>query len=317
MQFINTLEENVSLRGECYLCQDKQGMITKNGKPYLKLVLADKTGAMNAMIWNVDNRVQAFEKNDVVAIDGTVTSYMGEKQFSVTTIRKALENEYDPSNYYRCAEESPESLYGRIRVAVASVANPYLHQLLERFFPASGAQKEAFLMQPAAKGFHHNYRAGLAEHTVSVLNIAQSLSRQYPSANSDLVTAGALLHDIGKMKELSPAPACDYTDAGRLAGHIAMGAIMINAEAAQISGFPEDTLLQLTHVILSHHGSLEFGSPVLPATAEAMIVHLADDADAKLNELRDGVELDREEGSWTAFNKALQRYLYKPEKKNE
>ncbi len=316
MQFINTLSDDMNLT-EFYLCQEKQSLVTKNGKPYLKLSLADKTGSVTAMVWNLDGNIGPFDKNDIVKIRGVVGSYQGDRQINITQLRRALESEYDASNYYRVSDVPPDALYARIRALAESCGNLYLRQLLDAFFPVFGAQKELFSAHPAAEGFHHNYRGGLAEHTLSVATIAQALQAQYPIADRDLVIAGALLHDVGKLTELTDAPACEYSDAGRLIGHISLGAMKLSEACAKIEGFPAELRDRLMHIILSHHGSLEFGSPVLPATPEALIVHLADDADAKLKEMKDGIELDREEGSWTAYNKALQRYLYKPEISHE
>lgn len=312
MVYIQQLEEGMNLV-EFYIVMEKQTLVTKAGKTYLKLLVGDKTGSINAMVWNIDDRIGPFEKNDIIKVRASVGVYQADKQLNITQLRKALPDEYTGSDYYRTPEESMESIYGKIRSAVSAVENPYLSALLEKFFPLEGAVKTAFLAHPAAKGFHHNYRGGLAEHTVSVYTIAKTIQGQYSLANPDLVAAGALLHDIGKLEELAPAPLCDYTDKGRLMGHLAIGAMKVSEAAAQIPGFPEELRDQLVHIILSHHGSLEFGSPVLPATAEALVVHLADDADAKMKELKDGIALDREEGNWTAFNKALQRYIYKPE----
>lgn len=312
MQYIANLEDGMNLV-EFYLCMEKQSLVTKAGKTYLKLLLGDKTGSLNAMVWNIDDRIGPFEKNDIVKVRAAVGVYQGDKQLNVTQLRKALPDEYTQSDYFRTPDESVESIYGKIRAAVAGLENPYLGALLDRFFPLEGPAKTAFVNHPAAKGFHHNYSGGLAEHTLSVYTIAKTIQTQYPLASSDLVTAGALLHDIGKLEELSEPPLCDYTDKGRLMGHLVIGAMKVAQAASEIPGFPEGLKDQLIHIILSHHGSLEFGSPVLPATAEALVVHLADDADAKMKELKDGIALDREDGNWTAFNKALQRYIYKPE----
>jgi len=298
-----------------FLCKEKQSLLTKTGSAYLKILLSDKTGTLKGMIWHPeDDNIAPFEVNDVVKVQGQVSLFQNEKQISIFKIRKACDGEYEPSDFYRATEKDVNELYGFIQNTINSMVNPYLKKLMSSFFPESGEQKDLFIKHPAAKAFHHNYQGGLLEHSVSVAKIAMGLVEQYPDVDSELVICGALLHDIGKTVELTPAPTTDYSLKGRFIGHIVMGALMISDKINDLypeGNFPEDLKLNLIHMILSHHGELEFGSPVVPATSEAIILHLADDADAKLKEADDAIRFDTNEGLFTSYNKALERYLYK------
>lgn len=301
-----------------FLCKEKQSLLTKTGSSYLKILLSDKTGTLKGMIWHPDDEnIAPFESNDVVKVQGQISLFQNEKQINIFKIRKACDGEYEPTDFYRATEKDVQKLYNYIQTGILDLVNPYLKKLMTAFFPENGPQKDIFIKHPAAKAFHHNYQGGLLEHSVSVAQIAMSLVNQYPEVDSELVFCGALLHDIGKTVELTPAPTTDYTLQGRFIGHIVTGAMMVSDKIKVLypdGNFPEDLKLHLIHMILSHHGALEYGSPVVPATAEAFILHLADDADAKLKETDDAIRFDTNDGDFTSYNKPLERYLYKGQK---
>ena len=310
MVYIDSLQSGQRVVGH-YLCKDKQTLLTKAGKSYLKLLLQDKTGSVTGMVWDVNERIGEFEKNDSIKIDAMVTLFQGEKQLNISQIRRSRPDEYDPADYCKCTRKDRDQLYNELLERIAGMKNPYLKQLLEHFFPAEGEKREKFMTHPAAKTVHHNYLGGLLEHEESVMRIGLAFCRQYPAADEELVIAGALLHDIGKLRELGDAPLCDYSDEGQLLGHIAMGYLMVHEAAAAIPGFPSELAMQLEHMILSHHGELEYGSPKVPVTLEAMILHLADYSDTKLKQVDEAIREDREQGNWTAYQRTLGRNLYK------
>jgi len=295
-----------------YLVKDKQMLLTKANKEYLKLSLEDKTGSMNAMVWELSNVISAFEKADVVQVDAKVALYNGDLQMTVARIRKAKPTEYDASEFFRTSKEKPEDIYQRLLALMQQVRDPGLRQLLAHFFVDDAQLIARLKAHPAAKSVHHGYMGGLLEHSVSVTTIALSFRNQYPDLNPDLLIAGGLLHDIGKLYELNPLPLGDYSDAGNLLGHISIGYQMVHDAAIQIPEMTPEKRLLLEHMILSHHGELDFGSPVVPKTREAMALHLADLADSKMKQVAEAIEMDHTDGNWTGYNRPLERYIYKP-----
>ena len=312
MNYIETLQSGQHII-EHYFCKEKQTLMTKAGKSYLKLLLQDKTGSITGMVWDINVQIGDFEKNDFIKVDGIVTSFQGEPQLNISRIRRSDPGEYDPTEYCKCTRKDREQLYEGILARIRTVKEPHLRQLLQGFYPEQGPERARIMSHPAAKSVHHNYMGGLLEHVESVMRIAEALRALYPDADADLTAAGALLHDIGKLKELGEAPLCEYSDEGQLLGHISMGYLMVHEAAAAIPGFPRDLELQLEHMILSHHGELEYGSPKVPVTLEAMILHLADYSDTKLKQVDEAIREDREPGSWTAYHRNLGRNLYKPD----
>lgn len=310
MIYIDSLQSGQHII-EHYLCKEKQTLLTKAGKSYLKLLLQDKTGSITGMVWDVNVQIGDFEKNDYIKIDALVTNFQGEPQLNISRIRRSDPGEYDPAEYCKSTRKDRDQLYENILRHIQRMKDPYLKQLLEQFFPEEGEKRREFTTHPAAKSVHHNYMGGLLEHVESVMEIALSFCMQYPAADAELVTAGALLHDIGKLCELGEAPLCEYSDKGQLLGHIPMGYLMVHEAVRQIPGFPEETEIQLEHMILSHHGELEYGSPKVPMTIEAMILHLADYSDTKLKQVDEAIREDKENGHWTAYHRNLGRNLYK------
>lgn len=312
MEFIESLREGQHIIGH-YMCKDKQMMMARNGKNYYKLVLEDRTGSITGMVWEINAQIQPFDKGDVIKIDGVVGAYQGTPQVSITRIRRSEQSEYQVGDYFRTSRESSEVLYQRILGYMQQIRDIGLRRLTESFYLADSAMVEQLKRHPAAKSVHHNYIGGLLEHTASVTAIASCLGAMYQGTNPDLILAGALLHDIGKLREIEPLPLNEYSDEGQFLGHIPIGYMMVHERGKQIPELDASLLMQLEHMILSHHGELEFGSPKVPVTIDAMVLHMADLCDAKLKQVEDAIETDRSEGSWTAYHRLLGRTFYKPE----
>lgn len=311
MKFINELREGEKISG-IYLCKHKQAAVTKNGKPYENLILQDKTGTIDGKIWEPNSLgIDEFDPLDYIDVVGDVTSFQGSLQVSIKRARKAGEGEYDPGNYLPVSGKDVESMYQELLGFTAQIKNPYLHRLLVSFFQEDEEFIRAFKGNSAAKTVHHGFIGGLLEHTLSVVKLCQYYCRTYPILNQDLLITTAMLHDIGKTRELSPFPKNDYTDDGQLLGHIMIGAEMIHDKAREIPGFPEKLESEVKHCILSHHGELEYGSPKKPALAEAVALNLADNTDAKMETLTEIFNGVGEQKDWLGYNRFFESNLRK------
>jgi len=309
MRYIEDFKENERVVGH-YFCKRKVSLMTKAGKSYLGLKLQDKTGTIDGKVWEFTNDIGAFEENDFIKIDGTVLSYQNELQIKLTKIRKSDEGEYDPADYIPCTDKDIESLYEQLSTLIKSVSNPFLRKLLTAIF-TDGDVSETFKKHSAAKTMHHSYMGGLLEHTLSVTVICDFLSKQYMNVNRDLTITAAMLHDIGKIYELSPFPFNDYTDDGQLLGHAYLGIELIADTASKIEKFPPKLLTLLKHCLISHHGEYIYGAVRRPKIIEAYILHCADDADAKLKAFETAIKEDNTMGQWMGYDKCLDRNLRK------
>ena len=305
MKFIETLREGERIN-EIYLCKSKQAALTKSGKPYDNVLLQDKTGTLDAKIWDPGSvGIDEFDALDYIAVTGDVTSFQGNLQLSIKRVRKGGEGEYEPENYLPVSDKDIDEMYQEMMGYIASVKNPYLSRLLHMFFDDAAFAK-AFKFHSAAKSVHHGFVGGLLEHTVSVTRNCNYFAQNYPFLNRDLLLTAAMFHDIGKLKELSTFPANDYTDAGQLLGHIMIGAEWIGEKIREIDGFPEVLANELKHCILAHHGELEYGSPKKPALVEALALSFADNLDAKMETVREVLAGVPENNlQWQGFNRLL------------
>jgi 3'-5' exoribonuclease len=305
MKFIETLREGERIN-EIYLCKSKQAALTKSGKPYDNVLLQDKTGTLDAKIWDPGSvGIDEFDALDYIAVTGDVTSFQGNLQLSIKRVRKVGEGEYEPENYLPVSDKDIDEMYQEMMGYIASVKNPYLSRLLHMFFDDAAFAK-AFKFHSAAKSVHHGFVGGLLEHTVSVTRNCNYFAQNYPFLNRDLLLTAAMFHDIGKLKELSTFPANDYTDAGQLLGHIMIGAEWIGEKIREIDGFPEVLANELKHCILAHHGELEYGSPKKPALVEALALSFADNLDAKMETVREVLAGVPENNlQWQGFNRLL------------
>ena len=305
MKFIETLREGERIN-EIYLCKSKQAALTKSGKPYDNVLLQDKTGTLDAKIWDPGSvGIDEFDALDYIAVTGDVTSFQGNLQLSIKRVRKVGEGEYEPENYLPVSDKDIDEMYQEMMGYIASVKNPYLSRLLHMFFDDADFAK-AFKFHSAAKSVHHGFVGGLLEHTVSVTRNCNYFAQNYPFLNRDLLLTAAMFHDIGKLKELSTFPANDYTDAGQLLGHIMIGAEWIGEKIREIDGFPEVLANELKHCILAHHGELAYGSPKKPALVEALALSFADNLDAKMETVREVLAGVPENNlQWQGFNRLL------------
>ena len=311
MKFINELREGEKISG-IYLCKHKQAAVTKNGKPYENLILQDKTGTIDGKIWEPNSLgIDEFDPLDYIDVVGDVTSFQGSLQVSIKRARKAGEGEYDPGNYLPVSDKNVDTMYQELLGCAAQVKNPYLHRLLMSFFEEDEEFVRAFKGNSAAKTVHHGFIGGLLEHTLSVTRLCQYYCKTYPILNQDLLLTSAMLHDIGKTRELSPFPKNDYTDDGQLLGHIMIGAEMVHDKAREIQGFPEKLESEVKHCILAHHGELEYGSPKKPALAEAVALNLADNTDAKMETLTEIFNGAGEQKDWLGYNRLFESNLRK------
>lgn len=310
MRYIADLKQDETVI-EHYLCKRKQTLKSRSGKNYLSLLLQDKTGTINAKVWELNNQIQSFEENDFIKIDASVLTYQNELQLNVRKIRRSQEGEYEPMDYIPSTDKNIEELFKEIINIINSLENKYIKTLLENIYIKNDELREKFKVHSAAKSMHHNYMGGLLEHTLSISQICNFLASHYPFANRDILIASAMLHDIGKMFELSSFPDNDYTDDGQLLGHIVIGTELITAESAKIEGFPHQLKSLLKHSILSHHGEYEYGSPKRPKTVEAFILHCADELDAKIKMYEDAINADATSGNWVGYHKMLARNIRK------
>ena len=292
---------------DVYLCKTKNMAVTRNGKEYANVILQDKTGQIDAKIWDPNSPgIGEFEPMDFVTVDGNVTSFNGARQLNINMIFGAEEGSYNPGDYFPITSFEIPKMKEELLDLADSVKNPYLKKLLGSFF-SDAAFMKVFTSHSAAKTVHHGFIGGLLQHTLSVAQLCDMAAAHYPFVNRDLLLTGAILHDIGKTKELSAFPANDYTDAGQLLGHIIIGSQMVSDRIRKIDKFPQKLADELIHMILSHHGELEYGSPKKPALMEALILSFADNMDAKvetMHEALSGKEPVNEDG-WLGYNKLL------------
>lgn len=288
---------------DIYLCKHKVSAMTKNGKPYDSVILQDKTGTIDAKIWDPNNAgIADFDVLDYIEVYGDVISFQGALQVNVKRVRKCSPDEVNTGDYLPVSKYNIEEMYQELLGYVDSVENAYLKQLLQKFFVEDQDFIAAFKKSSAAKTVHHGFVGGLLQHTLSVTRMCDYYCKNYEKLNRDLLLTVAICHDIGKTRELSAFPRNDYTDEGQFLGHIVIGTEMVGARIREIPGFPSVLASELKHCILSHHGEFEFGSPKKPAIMEAIALNFADNTDAKLQTFTELIENTTETG-WLGFNR--------------
>ena len=309
MKLIRDLKEGDRVF-DIYLCKHKQAAVTKNGKPYENVILQDKSGTIDAKVWDPNNPgIGDYSALDYIEVYGDVNNFQGNLQVSVKRIRVCKEGEYNPADYLPVSSKSIDGMYQELLKFVESIQNSYLKQLLEAFFGKDEDFGKKFRNSSAAKTVHHGFVGGLLEHTLGVTRLCDYYCNAYPILKRDLLLTAAMCHDIGKVKEISPFPENDYTDDGQLLGHIVMGSQMVAEKAAKIEGFPHVLLTQVQHCILAHHGKYEYGSPKLPALMEALALNYADDTDAKMETFKEILENNSENQGWLGFNRLFESNL--------
>lgn len=308
MRFIDGLCEGETIRN-VYLCKGKRSAETRNGKPYDNLILQDKTGTLDGKVWDPNSQgIADYDEKDFIEVFGDVINYNGNLQLNIRQIRKAEEGEYNPADYMPTTEKSVDGMYEELTAYIRQISNKYLRQVLEFYYIKDEAFIKKFKAHSAAKTVHHGFSGGLLEHTLSITRMCDYFATSYSILNRDLLLSSAILHDIGKVKELSDFPDNDYTDEGQLIGHIVIGVEMINDAIRSIPGFPEKLAHELKHCIVAHHGELEYGSPKKPALAEAVALNMADSTDAKLQTLTELFK-GKTGTDWLGYNRLFESNL--------
>lgn len=312
MKFIEALREGERI-SEVYLCKQKQSAVTKNGKPYESLLLQDKTGTLDAKIWDPSSKgIDDFDAMDYIGVMGDVVSFQGALQLNVKRVRKMEPGEYDPKNYLPVSKRNVDEMYEELSHFIKTVQNPYLQKLLSEFFLKDAGFEKRFKVHSAAKSVHHGFVGGLLEHTLGVTRLCEAFCAQYELLNRDLLLTAAMFHDIGKLEELSDFPMNDYTDEGQLLGHIVIGTEWVGEKIRQIPEFPRKLGNELRHCILAHHGELEYGSPKKPALAEAVALHFADNMDAKMETLKElFANVPKGSTEWLGYQRLMESNIRK------
>ncbi len=311
-RFVKDLKEGEPVR-DLFLVANKAMLTSNAGKPYLTLQLRDRTGQIEGRVWDRAEEIgKRFDRDEVVEVSGSAIAYQGRVQLKVHDVRREEGGTKDLTEFLPVTKKGIEPLWKTLQGYVAGVKDKDLSRLLAVVFrdPPESDVARRFRQAPGGKTMHHDYIGGLLEHTVSVAGICRVLSAHYEGVNADLLLAGALLHDVGKVHELSYEGAFDYTDEGRLLGHLYMGAEYVGGVCASLPGFPPEKAMLLKHMILSHHGELEYGSPKRPKTLEAILLHHVENMDAKATAFNDAIAEMREGARWTDYQRMFERYLY-------
>ncbi len=308
--YVSEITENTQVEG-LFLVKDKNNGMTKNGKQYIALNLTDKTGEVKARIWDNAEKLGArFSQGDCVTLKAFSVMYQGTLQLNIASIEKFPSTEELLRELLPASKSNSDELFAELLRICRSFSNPHLSRLLELIFSRDDIVT-AFKAAPAAKSIHHDYLGGLIEHTANVTRLARTVAPLYPNLNTELLLTGAILHDIGKIYELAYEKNFSYTDKGRLIGHITLGVDIVTDAIKQLSEFPEDLALVVRHLLLSHHGQYEFGSPKRPKTPEALLLSYLDDLDAKMFVCNELIKKEKNsETKWTSYNKLFDRYLY-------
>ncbi len=309
--YVSELQPNQPVTG-MFLVHSKEVRQKKNGEPYLSMVVGDRTGELDAKMWdNVAEVLDTFDRDDFIRAKGVLNVYQNRPQLTIYRLQRVAEQEINPADYFPVSERDLEEMYAEVEGVVSGVGNPHLKALLKAIFQDKEIAN-LFRRAPAAKFVHHAYLGGLVEHVLSLCGLCRFAAGHYKEIDGDLLLAGALLHDIGKIYELTYDRSFGYTTEGQLLGHITIGIRMIEEKLRNFPDFPRQLRALLEHMILSHHGHLEFGSPKTPLFSEALLLHYLDDLDSKLECMRSLVAQDRQvDGEWTGYSQPLERAVLK------
>ena len=312
--YVSELQLNQTVFGT-FLVSYKDIRQKKSGEPYLTLTLADRTGELDAKMWdNAAEALYTFDRDDFVRVKGLYQIFQNRPQLTVHKIQPVAASELEPSDYFPASKRDRDEMFRELQSRIGDVRNPHIKALLEAVF-ADESIASRFRTAPAAKTVHHAWIGGLIEHVLSLCDLAKLAAAHYPHIDLDLLLAGVLLHDIGKIDELTYTRSFGYSNQGQLLGHITIGVRMIEEKLRLIPGFPAPLRDLLLHMILSHHGELEFGSPKVPLFPEALLLHLLDNLDSKMECMRALIEKDQlVEGVWTGYSSPLDRSVLKKDK---
>lgn len=308
MKYLKDYKEGDMIQ-ETFLCKDKKVLQAKTGKTYHSLTLQDKTKAVDAKIWDPGSMgIEEYENGDYVYIVGEMTVYNSAQQIKITRLRKIDKSTVNVADYMPSTKGDIDQMWDELTAIKDSVQNMALKKLLDHFF-TNNEMITAFKMHSAAKKMHHAFVGGLLEHTLAVAKVCSLLADLYPALNRDLLITGGILHDIGKIREIAPFPENDYTDSGQLLGHIVIGVEMIHDAVKDIPEFTDTLEYELSHMILSHHGEYEYGSPKKPAMIEALALNIADNADAKLQMFMEILDNGKKGEVWQGYSKPFDSYI--------
>jgi 3'-5' exoribonuclease len=305
---VSNLQDGQNITSHFLVCE-KEIRTTREGKSYLRMELGDATGRVEARMWEGFERSAAgFEQDDFVKVQARVESYRNKLQLMIDKIRRAEDGEINAADFFAHTREDVEQLYAKLLEVVDSVGNPWLRKLLDSVVRDPELVPQ-WKRAPAAKTMHHAFYGGLLEHVVSLCGLCRAALKHYPEADADLLLSGAVLHDVGKLRELTYERSLGYTDEGQLLGHILIEYELVTKKIDAIDGFPPALKTLLQHMLVSHHGKYEFGSPKLPMFREALLLHYLDDLDSKMGAIRSALESDKGEGNWTVYSGALERRI--------
>jgi len=312
--YVGNLVPNETVTAQ-FLVLSKEIRQKKTGEPYLTLHLADRTGEIEAKMWdNVVEVMHTFERDDFVKVKGLAQIYQNRSQFTIHRLRKLQEHEVDFSDFFPCSERDPEEMWTELQSTIAGLQNTYLRSLLEVVFSDEQLSR-MYRLAPAAKNIHHACRGGLLEHVLSLCKLSRLIAAHYRDIDVELVIAAAILHDIGKIEELSYSRSFGYSSDGQLLGHIVMGVRLLNSAFSKVPDFPPRLRILLEHMIISHHGELEFGSPKVPAFPEALLFHHLDNLDSKMDAARNALKRDSHiDGEFTGWVSSLERTLLRKDR---
>ncbi len=311
--FVKDLQEKQSIH-TTFLVKEKSRHMGKNGKAYLTVKLGDKSGDIDGRIWdNIEDFGQRFDIDDFVSVKGFVQAFQGRNQLVVNTIDTVTTMDIELKDYLPASERDPEDMFNELLTLLEKIKNPFLRQLVFNTLKDSQI-KPLFLVCPAAKTIHHAYLGGLLEHTLSICGVMEFMAKHYRDLDLDLLLYGAVFHDIGKIWELTFETSLSYTDVGRLVGHIPLGSELVEKKASEIPNFPYDLKNKCKHIILSHHGKLEYGSPKRPKFIEAYVVSQIDELDSRINQLQNFFKSEKtaagEDTRWSKYHKDFDRYFF-------
>jgi len=298
-----------------YLVHVKDVRQKKSGDPYLSLLLGDRTGEIDAKMWdNVADVMETFERDDFVKVKGLLQVFQNRLQLTIHKMSRVSDGDVDFADYFPASERDPEEMFRELRGIVEGIANPHLRALLDAFLEDEPLARK-YRIAPAAKHVHHAYLGGLIEHVLSLCSLSRMMGGHYKYIDIDLLLTGVILHDVGKVAELTYDRSFGYSSEGQLVGHIGIGLRLLHEKLARLPEFPPKLAVLVEHMILSHHGEMEFGSPKVPQFAEALLLHHLDNLDSKMECVRALVAKDRVvEGHWTSYNASLDRSILKKAK---
>lgn len=309
--FVKDIQERDQVEA-AFLVVEKAVVTSKNGTRYIRLRLRDRTGEIEGRIWEeVDQVGERFQRGDLVMVRAEAVQYQGKLQLNVVDLQPLRGEDLPLEDFLPPPRRDPVGMLEELKALAGEVEDPHLRRLVMAFLRDEGFLKD-FLRVPASKGLHHARVGGLLEHTLSVATLVKKLRGHYPGMDWDLLMAGAILHDVGKVREIQLGPVFDYSSEGKLLGHIILGVEMVSERIRGMEGFPQERAMLLKHLLVSHHGRRDWGSPEVPKTPEAELLHRLDDLDAKVDGIMGWIASG--EGEWTDYHRAFERSFFRGEK---